>query len=107
MYSCLKTMDSFLQQSYPILASMVLANKQNHSNFNKNLSLSDAVAKVLGIKNIESININQKLIDFGMDSLMSTEIRQIFEINFNCIVNTSDIRNMTFKKLIEFSSAEV
>lgn len=77
---------------------MVLANKQNHSNSNKNESISDAVAKVLGIKNIKSININQKLIDLGMDSLMSTEIRQILEINFNCIITTSDIRNMTFKK---------
>lgn len=58
MASCLKTLDSFLLQPYPVLASMVLAEKRKTAAGTKT-SLIDAVAKILGLYN--SISSRQKL----------------------------------------------
>lgn len=103
MSSCLETMDLFLQQHHAVVASKVLAERQSHSDSSSNVNLIESVANVLGIKNIKSIDKNQSLLELGMDSLMSTEIKQILERSFNHFVASREIRNLTFAKLMELS----
>lgn len=55
MSSCLCTMDSFLQQPHPVLASMVLAEKRNRGaggDVGSSVGLLEAVGNILGNKSI-------------------------------------------------------
>jgi fatty acid synthase, animal type len=103
MSSCLATMDIFLQQPHPVLASSVLAEKYKSDDDNKT-DLIATIANILGVKNVNSINPNDSLADLGMDSLMGTEIKQTLERNYDILLSLQEIRNLTFAKLQELSS---
>lgn len=48
MSSCLAVMDNFLQQPHPVLASTVIAEKGRGASDGNQISLTDAVANILG-----------------------------------------------------------
>lgn len=99
MHSCLTTMDILLQQAHAVVGSMVLAEKQNYIVSNGDLGLVSSVANVLGIENTKSINKSSNLMELGMDSLMSTEIKHILEKHLNHVVASREIKEMTFDEL--------
>lgn len=102
MSSCLTTMDTFLQQPHPVLASMVLADKHKAADSQNQVGLLEAVGNILGIKDVKTVNPNNSLADLGMDSLMGTEIKQTLERNFDIVLNPIEIRGLTFGRLKEF-----
>ena len=106
MPSCLATLDIFLQQPYPVLASMVLADKNKGNDSKTQVGLLNAVGNILGIKNVKNVCHNSSLLDLGMDSLMGTEIKQTLERNYDLIVSPKEIRSLTFGKLMDLSSVE-
>lgn len=97
--SCMATMDIFLQQPYAIVGSMVLAENQIQTDSNSKENLIDSVCNVMGIKDAKSINKHHSLAELGMDSLMSTEIKELLERNFNQIITSREIRELTFAQL--------
>lgn len=102
MTSCLNAFDVFLQQTQPVLASMVLAEKRKGGTGSANqISLVDAVANILGIKDTKNINASATLADLGMDSLMGSEIKQTLERNYDLVLSVGEIRSLTAKKLRE------
>lgn len=103
MSSCLATMDIFLQQPSPVVASMVLAEKRKSGNANQ-VSLIDAVANILGVKDPSTVPAQASLADLGMDSLMGSEIKQTLERNYDLVLSAQEIRALTFGKLIDLSS---
>ncbi|CAG9771106.1 unnamed protein product [Ceutorhynchus assimilis] len=103
MPSCLATMDNFLQQPHAVVASMVLAEKRKISGSNQ-ISLTDAVANILGIKDASTVAPVATLADLGMDSLMGAEIKQTLERNYDLVLSAQEIRGLTFGKLQELSS---
>lgn len=102
--SCLETMDVFLQQPHPILSSFVLADKRKNANNSNKVSIVQAVANILGIKKVESVNPAISLADLGMDSLMGTEIKQTLERGYDVTLSAQEIRNLTFEKLMKLDS---
>ncbi|XP_003423914.1 fatty acid synthase [Nasonia vitripennis] len=104
MSSCLTTMDTFLQQPHPVLASMVLAEKHKPTDGQNQVGLLEAVGNILGIKDVKTVNLNNSLADLGMDSLMGTEIKQTLERNYDIVLSPQEIRGLTFAKLKEFAS---
>lgn len=103
MSSCLATMDIFLQQPHPVLASSVLADKHKSDDGDK-ANLITTVVNILGFKDANLINFNNSLVDLGMDSLMCTEIKQTLERNYDIVLSAQEIRVLTFAKLQELSS---
>ncbi|XP_057332495.1 fatty acid synthase [Microplitis mediator] len=99
MASCLATMDTFLQQPHPVLASMVLADKHKLGDAGSQVSILEAVAHILGIKDVKTVNKSSSLADLGMDSLMGTEIKQTLERNYDLVLSAQEIRGLTFAKL--------
>lgn len=97
--SCLETMDAFLQQPHAVLASSVLADKRKGVDAMNKVSIVQAIANILGIKKVESINPGISLADLGMDSLMGTEIKQTLERNYDVVLSAQEIRTLTFEKL--------
>lgn len=64
MASCLQTIEFFLQQPYPVLASMVLAEKRKATDAGSQTGLLEAVANVLGKVYFHSVLKSQDLLTF-------------------------------------------
>ncbi|XP_032285376.1 fatty acid synthase [Phoca vitulina] len=104
--SCLEVLDFFLNQPHAVLSSFVLAEKKTSAqgDGSAQLDLMKAVAHVLGIRDLATINLDSTLADLGLDSLMGVEVRQILERGHDLLLSMRDIRQLTFRKLQEFSS---
>ncbi|XP_025199126.1 fatty acid synthase-like isoform X2 [Melanaphis sacchari] len=105
MASCLSAFDVFLQHPQPVLASMVLAEKRKGGSGGAGqVSLIEAVANILGIKDTKNINASATLADLGMDSLMGAEIKQTLERNYDLVLSVGEIRTLTVKRLQELQN---
>lgn len=105
MNSCLTTMDNFLQQPHPVLASMVLAEKRRGAgDAASQVGLLDAVGNILGIKDVKTVNAQCTLADLGMDSLMGAEIKQTLERSYDLVLSAQEIRGLTFGRLTELAT---
>ncbi|XP_017047341.1 fatty acid synthase [Drosophila ficusphila] len=105
MNSCLETMDLFLQQPHPVMASMVLAEKRAMEQSNR-LSLLATIANIMGLKDVKSVSDKTTLFDLGMDSLMSTEIKQTLERHFDLVLSAQEIRQLTFSAVRQIDAQE-
>lgn len=97
MASCLQTMDLFMQQPHPVLASMVVAEKRKAES--SGVSLVGCVANILGLKDLKNVPDQASLADLGMDSLMGAEIKQTLERNYDVVMSALEIRQLSFGKL--------
>lgn len=93
--SCLEVLDKFLKQQNPVVSSMLVAEKHNR---NECLSAVEAVAYVLGIKDIKTVSQHATLAELGMDSMMGTEVIQLLEKEYEIYITAKDVRSMTFAK---------
>lgn len=104
MISCLATLDTLLQQPYPVVSSVVVAEKRSSGDSSGQLSILDAIGKILGIKDVKSVSASSTLAELGMDSMMGTEIKQTLERNYDIVLNAQAIRNLTVSKLMEMDN---
>ncbi|XP_034666101.1 fatty acid synthase [Drosophila subobscura] len=105
MNSCLETIDWFLQQPHAVMASMVLAEKRKTEQTNR-LSLIATIANIMGLRDVKSVQDKTTLFDLGMDSLMSTEIKQTLERHFDLVLTAQEIRQLTFSALKQIDAQE-
>ena len=99
MTRCLATMDIFLQQPFPVLSSMVIAEKHKSTNKGDIVDLDQVVANILGFENVHSMNLNDSFEKLGVDSLGYTEIKQILEREYNIVLSFQEILALTISKL--------
>ncbi|XP_059470308.1 fatty acid synthase [Neocloeon triangulifer] len=99
LVSCLQAFDLFLQQPEPVLASLLLADKRGNAAGSSGVSLVQAVANILGIKDPSTVSQSASLADLGMDSLMGAEIKQTLERGYDLVLSAQDIRGLNFSKL--------
>ncbi|XDA81106.1 hypothetical protein R6Z07F_011082 [Ovis aries] len=103
--SCLEVLDLFLNQPHPVLSSFVLAEKAaSRGPSGSQQDLVKAVAHILGIRDLATINPDSSLSDLGLDSLMGVEVRQTLERERNLTLSMREIRQLTIRKLQEISA---
>uniref|UniRef100_A0A452SJH0 Fatty acid synthase n=1 Tax=Ursus americanus TaxID=9643 RepID=A0A452SJH0_URSAM len=104
--SCLEVLDLFLNQPHPVLSSFVLAEKKAtaQGDGSTHQDLMKAVAHILGIRDLATVNLDSTLADLGLDSLMGVEVRQMLEREHDLVLSMRDIRQLTLRKLQELSS---
>ncbi|XP_042306938.1 fatty acid synthase isoform X1 [Sceloporus undulatus] len=103
--SCLDVLDHFLNQPHPVMSSFVLAEKLlTKSDGGSQRDLVEAVAHILGVRDVSSLNADTSLADLGLDSLMAVEVRQTLERDYDIVMAMRDVRLLTINKLREFSS---
>ncbi|XP_053145655.1 fatty acid synthase [Hemicordylus capensis] len=103
--SCLEVLDHFLNQPHPVMSSFVLAEKVvTRSNEGSQRDLVEAVAHILGVRDVNSLNADTSLADLGLDSLMGVEVRQTLERDYDIVMPMRDVRLLTINKLRELSS---
>ncbi|XP_046964244.1 fatty acid synthase-like [Vanessa cardui] len=100
--SCLLSLDKFLKQDAVIVSSIVVAEKRIGS-FGCG-SVVDAVAQIMGIKDLKTVSQLVTLAELGMDSLMAVEIKQTLEREFEIFLTAQDIRSLTLARLLELTA---
>lgn len=95
--SCLEELDPLITSKHPIVASMVVAEKRFSSATSGNIV--ETILNVMGIKDIKSVSFETTLAEMGMDSLMTVEIQQLLEREFDLTLPTQEIRAMTLSQL--------
>ncbi|XP_063312266.1 fatty acid synthase [Pelobates fuscus] len=103
--SCLEVLDQFLNQSHPVMSSFVLAEKTifTKTKGGSQQDLVQAVAHILGVRDVSSLNPETSLADLGLDSLMGVEVRQTLERDYDIVMAMRDVRQLTINKLRELS----
>ncbi|NXK65451.1 FAS synthase, partial [Sylvietta virens] len=105
MSSCLEVLDVFLNQLHPVMSSFVLAEKVSvKAEGGSQRDLVEAVAHILGVRDVSSLNAESSLADLGLDSLMGVEVRQTLERDYDIVMTMREIRLLTINKLRELSS---
>jgi fatty acid synthase len=94
--SCLEVLDRFLKQDNAIVSSMLVAEKRNRSH--GVISAVEAVANVLGIKDIKTVSQHATLAELGIDSMVGTEVVELLEKEFETYITTKDVRCLSFAK---------
>ncbi|CAM5096781.1 unnamed protein product [Natator depressus] len=103
--SCLEVLDRFLNQPHPVMSSFVLAEKVSvKSEGSSQQDLVEAVAHILGVRDLSSLNAESSLADLGLDSLMGVEVRQTLERDYDIVMTMREIRLLTINNLRELSS---
>ncbi|XP_053561686.1 fatty acid synthase [Bombina bombina] len=104
--SCLEVLDQFLNQPHPVMSSFVLAEKtiSVKANGSGQQNLAEAVAHILGVRDVSSLNPDTTLADLGLDSLMGVEVRQTLERDYDIVMAMREVRQLTINKLRELSS---
>ncbi|XP_051523082.1 fatty acid synthase-like [Myxocyprinus asiaticus] len=106
MTSCLEVLDRFLCQQRPVMSSFVLAERVvvAKGEGSGQRDLVEAVAHILGVRDVSSLNADASLADLGLDSLMGVEVRQTLERDYDIVMAMREIRQLTINKLRELSS---
>ncbi|XP_050353261.1 fatty acid synthase-like [Nymphalis io] len=99
--SCLLTLDKFLKQDSVIVSSIVVAEKKIGGSGYENAV--DAVAQIMGIKDLKTVSQQVVLAELGMDSMMAVEIKQTLEREFEIFLTAQDIRSLTLARLEEIA----
>ncbi|XP_022831505.1 fatty acid synthase [Spodoptera litura] len=100
--SCLTALDKFMKQDAPIVSSIVVAEKKAGGSGCGNIV--DAVAQIMGIKDLKTVSQQVSLAELGMDSMMAVEIKQTLEREFEIFLTAQDIRTLTFARLVELTA---
>ncbi|KAM3964045.1 LOW QUALITY PROTEIN: fatty acid synthase-like [Aphomia sociella] len=100
--TCLSALDNLLKLNAPIVSFMVLAEKKTGESGNRNIL--DAVAQIIGFKDLQTIPQQVSLSNLGMDSMMAVEIKQCLEKDFEIFLTADAIRTLTFGGLEELAS---
>lgn len=105
--SCMEVLDFFLCQQHPVMSSFVLAERTVvKTEAGSRKDLVDAVANILGVRDVNSLNADASLADLGLDSLMGVEVRQTLERDYDIVMAMRDIRQLTINKLRELASSK-
>ncbi|XP_039888589.1 fatty acid synthase-like [Simochromis diagramma] len=107
MASCLEVLDFFLCQHHPVVSSFVLAERAVvKSEAGNRKDLVDAVAHILGVRDVSSLKADTSLADLGLDSLMGVEVRQTLERDYDIVMAMRDIRQLTINKLRQLANSK-
>lgn len=101
MSSCLQVLDRLLiEQEVAVVSSMVITHKNN--DYGKAANIVEAVANVIGLRDLNTVSMHATLSELGIDSLLATEVKQIIERLYDIPISTKDVRNLTFARLYDF-----
>ncbi|XP_072399714.1 fatty acid synthase-like [Diabrotica undecimpunctata] len=104
--SCLNSLERLMLDTHTIVSSVVPGKKHDKASMETTKKPIEAVAHILGIKNIDVIDKFLTLSQLGLDSLMLTEIKQTLYRNFNIDLSSEEIRELTFNTLLTTDSTD-
>lgn len=103
MNSCLYVFDKLLASSEPIVSTMVVA-KKNMTKSTNSLGIVEYLKNAFNIKEMTPEFLKKKLFDIGLDSLMTVELMQVLERDYDVTVPLQNVRNLTVQDLIDLAN---
>ncbi|KAH6943518.1 hypothetical protein HPB50_022696 [Hyalomma asiaticum] len=101
--SCIEVMDQFLSQGHPVVCSYVKADRSSKLHGEGAKDLLRSVTRILGVKDTQRLNTHITLGELGIDSLMSVEVKQTLERDYDLTLSMQDIRQLTIARIREIS----
>lgn len=94
--SCLEIWDEILLRDEAVFSSSICAGKTSAKTI---MDMFTMFLNALGITDHASIDMNQTLSNFGLDSLSGVEVQQIFLRELGISVSLKEFRSKTFKEI--------
>lgn len=105
--NCLLVLDRLLKtQSVACVSSMMVAEKKGGGAGGRGNNVVDAVAKILGVRDLKMVSLQASLPELGMDSMMVAEVRQTVEKECETALTVNDVMGLTFERLYEMMAAK-
>ncbi|KAL1472374.1 hypothetical protein MTO96_039376 [Rhipicephalus appendiculatus] len=101
--SCMEVMDYCLSQKQPVISCFVKSSPSSKQDSKDRRDLVKSVVHILGIRDLSKMSPTVTLGELGIDSLMSVELKQLLERDFDVTVSTQDVRQLTVGQLKEIS----
>ncbi|XP_049273338.1 fatty acid synthase-like [Rhipicephalus sanguineus] len=101
--SCMEVMNYCLSQKQPVVSCFVKSSPSSKQDSKDRRDLVESVVNILGIRDLSKMSPTVTLGELGIDSLMSVELNQLLERDFDVTVSTQDIRQLTISQLKEIS----
>lgn len=99
--SCIEVMDYFLSQKQPVVSCFVKSSPSSKQDSKDKRDLVQSVVHILGIRDTSKLSPTITLDELGIDSLMSVELSQLLERDYDMTVPFQDIRQLTVGQLKE------
>lgn len=103
--TCIQVLDSLLNLPEAVYAVYQLAEPSVVSGVDQ--SILKFVYNILGIKNSANVDKNKTFVEIGIDSMLTVEIRQKLEREFNISLSNQEIRKMTLNQLEKMCSGDL
>ncbi|KAL1467558.1 hypothetical protein MTO96_042085 [Rhipicephalus appendiculatus] len=97
--SCIAVMDQFLSQGHPVVSSYVKADQSRKLGEDEKHDLIQSVARILGVKDTSRLNPDISFGELGIDSLMSVEVKQTLERDYDVTLSMQEIRQLTIARI--------
>jgi fatty acid synthase, animal type len=97
--SCLEEMDALIFAECPLVSSMVVAEKRYNSGGKGNII--ETIMNIMSIRDAKSLSMEMTLAELGMDSLMTVEIQQTLERDYDLVIPAQELRSMTIAQLVK------
>ncbi|KAH7949481.1 hypothetical protein HPB49_011282 [Dermacentor silvarum] len=105
--SSLAVMEKFLNQSHPVVSSLVKAEVTSSSEKKQEKNpLVDSVARILGFQDSSKLNHNINLGELGLDSVMGVQALTVIEKYTGLALSVQGIRTLTLNGLREMSKEQ-
>ena len=105
MHSCLAYLDQFMQSRDSVVCCYVKADQTNADDITDTTDILKLVSRILGLKDINSVDQTTSLGALGIDSLIAVEIQQIIERVQGTQVPLKQVKELTIGQFIEMTKA--
>lgn len=107
IHSCLSSLDHFLQSPDPVVCCYVTAEKDHGSHgIVDSTDVLKVISRILGLKDIQSIDSNTTLSNLGIDSLIAVEIQQILEKLTGSRIPLKQVKELKLSQFISMTSSD-
>ncbi|XP_072140156.1 fatty acid synthase-like [Dermacentor andersoni] len=103
--SCVAVMDYFLSQSHPVVSSLVKRSQSPTTERRERRELVQSVAHIIGVEDPLTMKPTVSLGEMGIDSLLSIEVKQMLERDYNITLSVQEILKLTVSRLKEISES--
>ena len=104
MHSCLSHLDTFMQSKESIVTCYVKAEKSSADDISGSTDILKVVSRILGLKDIQSLDPNTTLGNLGIDSLIAVEIQQILERIQGSQVPLKNVKELKIGEFVQMTT---
>ena len=107
MHSCFDVIDTFLQGDSPVCLSYIKADPESgRKESSESVDILSVIMRLLGMKDITSMDPETTLGGLGVDSLIAVEIKQALDKSTGSNVSIKEVRSLSIATLIKMSQQQ-